>query len=269
MDPPSNSRQPRRTPGHNCRLQEGSVLFHGTASILQISVHVAHGYMFGDAPRPMSDNSESPKPAAPAPTEKKRAPRPAKPPLPDEKLIDSPTRPTLIILGAISLATLVMWGAGRAACNYRVPGESLTPRAVSLQERTALPKGVGLEFSQALSSGDFATARQLATGAALGQVEREATECGEGCGARTKMKDALATVADLLQVNAGEAYVRTRSSTPSGHLAERLLHIGRDGQHWRVTEVLPANGPVPHLTVAKQGVSPFGEASPARPTDRR
>ncbi|HSC89086.1 MAG TPA: hypothetical protein VLC09_17510 [Polyangiaceae bacterium] len=198
-----------------------------------------------------SDETVSPAPAEPSPAR-------VQPAVPDERVIDAPTRPTLIILGAISLATLVMWGAGRAACNYHVPGESLTPRAVSLDERTANPKDLAIEFGQRVYQGDFATARLLAADQGLAFVEAESASCPGECAARKNGSDSLATLAEVVAGNPVDVYVRVRSVTPSGQRGAHLLEVERKERAWKVTRVLPAGEAVPEL---KQGPVP-GNAPP-------
>src|SRR5690606_27018733 len=56
-----------------------------------------------------------------------------------EEQIDSPSKQTLGMLSVVAAATLVMWGVGRAKCNYREVGEGMKPRDVTLEERTRTP----------------------------------------------------------------------------------------------------------------------------------
>lgn len=170
--------------------------------------------------------------------------------LPDEDVLGSPSRPTLVILGSICAATLIMWAAGRAACNYHVPGESLTPRAVSLEERIATAKGAAIEFAQALSGGDFERARLVAQGEALSAIERESASCPSGCSERKKDREALRSVAELWQSNSTEAYVKVRTGIPPAGETERALHLKRDGLTWKVAAVLDAGASFPELQAA-------------------
>ena len=100
---------------------------------------------------------------------------------PDEEVkLNAPDRPTLRMLAAISLATLLMWGAGRAACNYRVKGEGLKPRAISLSERTSTAKSAAFEWAQAMSSGNFDRASQLSSEEfkeSLLKLQQDCTAC--------------------------------------------------------------------------------------------
>lgn len=190
--------------------------------------------------------SATPSPEAAPPTPAVERPK-KQAAVPDERLLDSPTRPTLIMLGAISLATLIMWGAGRAACNYHVPGESLTPRTVSLEERTANPKDLAIEFGQSIASGDFDITRQLVAEEAVAFVASESASCPGPCDQRKAERAALTTLADLVAFNPTDSYLRVRSFTPAGTRFERLVEAKRQGTIWKIVRVLDAKSPVPDL----------------------
>ena len=178
----------------------------------------------------------------------RRAPQPQSPRSPrtvDEEVIDAPSKNTLVILGVICAATLIMWAAGRAACNYHVPGESLTPRATKLEERTVMPKGVATEFVQAIHGGDFATARLLAVGQALAFVENEAKSCPGECATRSQHRASLQSVVVVERGNSVDHYVSTRTLGPA--VSEHVLEIERDAKAWRVTRVLDKGAPLPEL----------------------
>lgn len=151
----------------------------------------------------------------------------------DEAELNAPSKSTLVMLGTLSVATLLMWGAGRAACNYHVPGESLTPRTVSLKDRTRGSKEAGFEFAHALSRGDFATARELAQGEGLAAVEKEQAACG-ACQDRVQASEHIHSVAALLKANTVDAIVEVRSVGPGGE-QRRVLGVERIEREWRVT----------------------------------
>ncbi len=171
---------------------------------------------------------------------KSRVEGPAVEPL-DEEKIDAPSRQTLIMLGVICASTLILWGAGRAACNYRVPGESLTPRKVSLEDRTRTPKDVGLELAQAVSGGDFKIAEELASGEALAQIKKDAAACGE-CESRKKVRPSLMSVSTVLQANSVDALVKVRTLGGSEGEKERFMGIEREERKWRVTRFFESAG---------------------------
>jgi hypothetical protein len=205
-------------------------------------------------------------PPAPA---KKRVPVAAL----DEKKINAPSIPDLVMLSTICLATLIFWAAGRAACNYHVPGESLTPRAVSLEERTRSPKGVGVEFAQALGGGDFETAAKLSAGAAAEAVQKDKVACGP-CTARKQAKEQLLSVGAVLRVNSIDSIVRVRTTGGSTGEVVRVLGIERIERDWRVTRIYnsekeaelkdaPPTEAMPplSLTPPPSGAPPEGEPS--------
>lgn len=167
----------------------------------------------------------------------------------NEEVVDAPSKRTVIMLGVICVSTIVMWAAGRAACNYHEPGESLTPRKVGIEERTRMPKGTALEFAQALSGADFAVASSLASGEGNALVE-----AAKSCGACTREQDARASlysVADVLSANRDEAYVAvTTVGGPTGRV-ERVLHLARPEntpkRAWRVVGKVESREKAPHL----------------------
>ena len=158
---------------------------------------------------------------------------------PDEAKLNAPDRPTLVMLGVVCVSTLVFWAAGRSACNYHVPGESLTPRKVQLKDRARTPKHVGYAFAHALSAGDFATAKKLAADSAQPIVKKEQAGCG-ACVERKKTSDALRSVATLVRANSIDALVEVRTWGAPGGETRRLLGVERIEREWRVTRELPS-----------------------------
>lgn len=155
----------------------------------------------------------------------------------NEDEIDAPSKQTLVMLAVISASTLIMWAAGRAACNYQVEGENLTPRPVSLEQRTRSSKDVGLEFSQSVASAEFSIALQLSTGEAADWAKKEQSACGTCEQQRKAAKGRVFTSAAVLQANSTEALVRTRTiGTPGGEVI-RYLGIEREGREWRVSRI--------------------------------
>ncbi|HXS16588.1 MAG TPA: hypothetical protein VN764_05350 [Polyangiaceae bacterium] len=151
-----------------------------------------------------------------------------------EAEIDAPNRNTLIMLGVISISTLVLWAAGRAACNYHVPGESLTPRAISMEERTRFAKDVGIEFAQALSGANFAEARTLAFGPGMQLVDEAKQNCG-ACTPQTKTSLPLSSTAIVHRANSVDAIVEVKTYRGKELVATRFLGIERADRKWRVT----------------------------------
>ncbi len=161
---------------------------------------------------------------------KKSAPKPAL----TEQQINAPTVNTLIMLGIMSISTLVMWAAGRAACNYHVPGESLTPRVVSLEDRTRTAKDVGIEFAQALSGADFKTARQLVLDSAMPLVDAAKRACGD-CEKEKARREELVSRGIVHQANARDSVVEVRTYQGEKRLSTRFFGIEREKRKWRVT----------------------------------
>lgn len=204
-----------------------------------------------DARVPMkeADDQDPAKPGA-TPRPKAGASQQARRPLVgevDEEAVDAPSRQTLLMLGVICAATLIMWAAGRAACNYYVPGESLTPREVSVGERTRFPKGVAVEFAQAMAGGDFQVAKELAAEDAIVHVAQKDKECG-ACEQRRAARDQLLSVAVVLDATAMDSVVRVETTGAPQGSEERLLRIQRSRKEgWKVTQVLQPGQEVPEL----------------------
>lgn len=154
----------------------------------------------------------------------------------DENEIDAPSKQTLVMLGVISLTTLILWGAGRAACNYEVPGESLTPRPVSFEDRTRTAKDVGFEFAHDVSVGDFDSALKIAKGDALTWVKQQKNACGD-CDERKSARKRIFSTAAILKANSIDSLVKVHTIGGPGGDVIRFLGIEREGRKWRVTRI--------------------------------
>jgi hypothetical protein len=153
-----------------------------------------------------------------------------------EREIDAPSRQTLIMLFVICVTTLVCWAAGRAACNYNVPGESLTPRKTSVQDRIQTSKGVGVELAQAISSGNFDVAKRLVDGEAREYVQKEQASCSD-CPARRAASERILSVGRILKANAVDAIVEVETVGAPGGKVSRVFGVERNKRDYLVTRV--------------------------------
>jgi hypothetical protein len=174
-------------------------------------------------------------------------PQTSGPNLPDEDKLDAPSRQTLLMLGVVCASTLIMWAMGRLACNYQVPGESLTPRALSFEERSRTSKDAALEFAFALECGDFATAGQLVEGSAKAKLSELEKGCSD-CASRKQKKDSILMVGTVHADNGTEAYVSTRLQGGARGEQKSLFHLRRGAKYFQVVEILDVNAPIPVLT---------------------
>jgi len=181
----------------------------------------------------------------------------------DEQAINAPDKQTLIMLSVLCLTTLIMWGAGRAACNYSVPGESLTPRSVTLKERTATPKGLGLELAQALAGGDFSTAEKLVRGEARAQVSEEKAACGS-CEERKKRQGELLSVSTVVRANSLDSLVSVETTGAPEGKKTRLFRVEREERVWKATALLESAEGITLKTPPARSVVP---SSLRRPRD--
>lgn len=166
--------------------------------------------------------------------------------IPTEAELDAPSRQTLWMLGIMASATLFMWVLGRAACNYHVPGESLTPRALSAEERSKSAKDAAMEFARAIEAGDFATARSVATGSALTFIEEQEKACSD-CAAREGTKNAIRLVGVVHEDSGKEGYVTVTTQGGARGEQKSLLHVVRGAKSFQVNEVLPLDAKIPKL----------------------
>lgn len=166
--------------------------------------------------------------------------------IPSEAELDAPSRQTLWMLGIMASATLAMWVMGRVACNYHVPGESLTPRALSAEERSKSAKDAAMEFARAIEAGDFATARLVATGAALSFVEEQEKACSD-CAARQSAKQSIRMVGVVNEDSGKEGYVTVTVQGGARGQQKTLLHVVRGPKSFQVSEVLSPDTKVPKL----------------------
>jgi hypothetical protein len=190
----------------------------------------------------------------PAKADRKRGTRsrpsaPQQPPaMPSEKVIDAPRPQTLGMLGAVCAATLIMWSAGRIACNYHPPTETRKPRDVPTAELANDPKNAAIEVQQRWSKLDFARALELATGSAAEAIRAEQKKCqadSRSCDARRKqLESKIITTAALLQRESSSALVRvtTRGSDGPGTY---LMELEPAGSLWKAKSRRPDTGQLP------------------------
>ena len=204
-------------------------------------------------------------PPAPEAKRKRRA-EPVKATLPPEKEIAAPSRQTLIMLGAMAGATLLMWGSARFACNAH-PAQTRKPREVSTAELSRDPKGAALELQQRWSSYDFKGALELAKGPIAEELQKAQADCEKdsaGCESKKKAlaDQALATAA-LLSRGPGSAKVRVASRGGAGGNQTVVYTLEQEGAQWKVSgrgSEDPTPPPAPAPTPAP---APSGSAAPA------
>lgn len=221
---------------------------------------------------PEGSESEGEETEASAEAEEAAAPsrqprRPAKPVgPPTEEALNAPSRQTVGMLGVVAAATLIMWGAGRAACNYHEPGESLSPREVSLEARTRSPKDVALEFSHRWLTADFDIAAKLSTGDVAAAVAKDRASCsGDACAARKNAALTALSVAEAVQGNPVEGFIRVRTTgLPQGEVI-KMYGVERVGQEWKVTRELDPAAPLPALKEPPVPTLPMGPGTELPP----
>ena len=191
----------------------------------------------------------------------------------DERAVNTPSRQTLGMMGAIALSTLIMWGAGRAACNAH-PAQTRKPREVSAQQLGATAKGAALEMQQRWSGYDFQGAQAFAGGDIARAIEQAAEGCEKDratCDAKKDaLKDQALATAIVLAQDAREATVRVKSLGGSTGKKTTIYKVVRNSEGWKVTGTTsappppPAPPPQPDNSASPEGVAPSaGSAAPA------
>lgn len=197
---------------------------------------------------------------------KRRRAEPGKPVLPPEKEIGAPSRQTLIMLGAMAGATLLMWGSARFACNAH-PAQTRKPREVSTAELSREPKGAALELQQRWNSYDFKGALELAKGSIAEELQKAQGECDKdaaGCEAKRKAvaDQALATAA-LLSRGPGSAKVRVVSRGGAGGNQTVVYTLEQEGAGWKVSGRGAEDPTPPPAPTPAPAPAPSGSAAPA------
>jgi hypothetical protein len=160
-----------------------------------------------------------------------------------EARLNAPDRQTLWMLAIISVATLVMWGAGRAACNHHPPRETRRPRHVATAELARDPKNAAIEMQQRWATHNFSGALELATDKVAQQVQKELQACeadADACQKRHEtLKGRVMTVGTLLEREANSARVRV-TSIDQGKPDSYVLQLEQAGPIWKVRARAPA-----------------------------
>ncbi len=201
------------------------------------------------------------------------AARDVRQPVLSEKRINAPEMQTVYMLGVVTVSTLLMWGAGRAACNYREAGEGLSPRKTSLEARTRTPKDAAIEAAQLWAVADFAQAAKLVSGEVAAALEKDKAACqGAACEARRKAAEDTLTVGELLRANPIDAFVKVRTlGGPEGEKV-RVFEVERDGREWKVTRELQPKADLPPLKDPPASLLPpvpgKGPLAPGQPSPR-
>jgi hypothetical protein len=132
----------------------------------------------------------------------------------------------------------------------------LSPREVALEARTRSPKDAALEFSHRWLTADFDIAAKLSTGDVAAAVAKDRSSCsGDACAARKNAALTALSVAEAVQGNPVESFIRVRTTgLPQGQVI-KMYGVERVGQEWKVTRELDPAAPLPAL---KEPPTPTG-----------
>lgn len=214
------------------------------------------------APKKKAASASSEREAEP---KRRRRPEALKPVIPPEREIAAPSRQTLVMLGVMAGATLLMWGSARFACNAH-PAQTRKPREVTTAELSRDPKGAALELQQRWNSYDFKGALELAKGGIADELQKAQGDCEKdsaGCESKKKSVDGqvLATAA-LLSRGPGSAKVRVVSRGGAGGNQTVVYTLEQEGAAWKVSG-RGAEDPAPVKTAEPAPLpAPSGSAAP-------
>ncbi|MEZ4220262.1 MAG: hypothetical protein R3B13_04975 [Polyangiaceae bacterium] len=194
--------------------------------------------------------------------------RPTKPVLPPESQIGAPSRQSLGMIGAMALATLVMWGTAKMACNAH-PAQTRKPRALPVAELSKDPKSAALEMAQRWASYDFDGASELATDKVAGEIAAAKDACAKDAACSAAMKKeydrALASVV-LLGRDGAKATVRVTGLGGALEGKTTMYEVELAGPVWKVARATdkapPPAAPRPVLVPSPPPPGMAGSAAP-------
>lgn len=226
--------------------------------------------------------SETEKEESPKLRKRKRAQR--RRPLTEEE-INVPDRQTLIMLGALTTMSLVLWGFAHAGCNYHPPRETRRPRDVKTEELIKDPKNAAIELEYRWAKRDFKGAKEIAAGPLLKELEAAEQKCKANATQCEAEKHAAAnamTTGVVVGRGPAQAKVRVTDHRRAGGGPQVFLMLAeRDKAVWKVTGRVvdapgaqlppPSMSPFNFVIPGQEGAGPapeqHGEAAPAKAPD--
>jgi hypothetical protein len=150
---------------------------------------------------------------------------------------------TIWMLASIAGATILMWGLGRAACNYHPPRETRRPRTVSAAELARDPKGAAIEMVQRWSTHDFSGALELASGPVAEELKKELLACEARADAchreQVALSNSIITSATLIRKNPESATAKVATIGPGGQTHNYEVELAPAGPLWKVRSRKP------------------------------
>jgi hypothetical protein len=187
-----------------------------------------------------------------------------KPVLPPETSINAPSRQTLGMIGAMALATLVMWGTAKTACNAH-PAQTRKPRELATAELAKDPKAAALEMAQRWASYNFDGALELSMDKVEGEIRAAKDACAKDAACTTASKKeyttALAT-AVLLGRDGAKATVRVTGLGGALEGKTTLYEVELAGPIWKVARTTDKAPAPPPVIVPPPAPTPPASAAP-------
>lgn len=175
-----------------------------------------------------------------------------------EEQIDSPKRQTLVLLGIISVMTVALWVAAKAACNMRT--QITRPRKVTVEQIVRTPKHAAMELQQRWAKGDFAGAQELASAAVAAELEKEKHACDSACvSARHAAAERTESTAYVVERDGNLTRVWVRTVGMDKGEQNYVLEVARDraSKQWEIIGRRPA----------RSGEQPVRSAPPPAPAE--
>jgi hypothetical protein len=185
--------------------------------------------------------------------------------LPSEAVIDAPSKHTLIMLGALALAIVTMWGASKAACNAH-PMQTRKPRDVSTADLARDPKGAALELAQRWAAYDFLPALELAKEPLAEQIKKDQQQCEQDKAGCQKKREAheQQVLASAVLLSRETDRARARVTTSAGALGQQtfVIELAPEGALWKGVAKLPDSPAAPSAPATAPEPEPTPAPSP-------
>ncbi len=157
-----------------------------------------------------------------------------------EREMNTPSLQSLLLLGSVTVSTIVMWGSAHFYCNDHSP-LSRKPREVGTVELASTPKDAAIEMVHRLETFQFDRALELTEGTSSTKVEEALRACEssgrQACDAkRNQVMDKVLTTAELVSQSGQQAKARVTSRVKGGATTVYEVDLKHSGPIWKVTK---------------------------------
>ena len=139
----------------------------------------------------------------------------------------------------VTLLTAVLWGSSRIACNAKT-ASARQPITLPTKDLADDPKNAAFELEQRWAQHDYATARKLAKGKVLAELNESEQQCRRDRRAcereKETLKDKVKSTAALLKRSPTSATVRVKTIGAPGGPKTRTLDLVPEDGVWKAVE---------------------------------